>query len=160
MGEQHKKHNRREHLNDFHLNVAGEYVYDGALYACQNDDAKQRRSKRAVWGMAAILTVAVAAGGCIPAPGMQNCFYVLLPYLGEFLGAASVIWALVKLGTVFSGLGIVCELIFFFVNDHAGQTFFALLYVLLKLIALLSVLVLRAEIMQAEWDKLPKKNNF
>lgn len=22
MGEQHKKHNRREHLNDFHLNVA------------------------------------------------------------------------------------------------------------------------------------------
>lgn len=53
----------------------------------------------AVWGMAAILTVAVAAGGCIPAPGMQNCFYVLLPYLGEFLGAASVIWALAKLGT-------------------------------------------------------------
>ena len=116
---------------------------------------------------------------------MQNCFYVLLPYLGEFLGAASVIWALAKLGTdwstvreynykksvavlpvrtavtaVFSGLGIVCELIFFFVNDHAGQTFFALLYVLLKLTALLSVLVLRAEIMQAEWDKLPKKNNF
>ena len=62
MGEQHKKHSRREHLNDFHLNVAGEYVYDGALYACQSDDAKQRRSKRAVWGMAAILTVAVAAG--------------------------------------------------------------------------------------------------
>ena len=87
MGEQHKKHSRREHLNDFHLNVAGEYVYDGALYACQSDDAKQRRSKRAVWGMAAILTVAVAAGGCIPAPGMQNCFYVLLPYLGEFLGS-------------------------------------------------------------------------
>ena len=177
MGEQHKKHSRREHLNDFHLNVAGEYVYDGALYACQSDDTKQRRSKRAVWGMAAILTVAVAAGGCIPAPGMQNCFYVLLPYLG-------VIWALAKLGTdwstvreynykksvavlpvrtevtaVFSLLGIVCELIFFFVNDHAGQTFFALLYVLLKLIALLSVLVLRAEIMQAEWGELPKKDN-
>lgn len=184
MGEQHKKHNRREHLNDFHLNIAGEYVYDGALYACQSDDAKQRRLKRAVWGMAAILTVAVIAGGCIPAPGMQNCFYVLLPYLGEFLGAVSVIWALAKLGTdwstvreynykksvavlpvrtavtaVFSLLGIVCELIFFFVNDHAGQTFFALLYVLLKLIALLSVLVLRAEIMQAEWGELPKKDN-
>ena len=104
MGEQHKKHNRREHLNDFHLNVAGEYVYDGALYACRNDDAKQRRSKRAVWGMAAILIVAVIAGGCIPAPGMQNCFYVLLPYLGEFLGAASVIWALAKLGTDWSAV--------------------------------------------------------
>lgn len=54
MGEQHKKHSRREHLNDFHLNVAGEYVYNGALYACQSDDAKQHRIKRAVWGMAAI----------------------------------------------------------------------------------------------------------
>ena len=187
MGEQHKKHSRREHLNDFHLNVAGEYVYDGALYACQSDDAKQRRLKRAVWGMAAILIVAVIAGGCIPAPGMQNCFVIVAgdDRVGGVLGAASVIWALAKLGTdwstvreynykksvavlpvrtavtaVFSGLGIVCELIFFFVNDHAGQTFFALLYVLLKLIALLSVLVLRAEIMQAEWDKLPKKDNF
>lgn len=184
MGEKHKRHNRREHLNDFHLNVAGEYVYGGALYACQSDDAAQRRIKRAVWGMAAVLIAAGAAGGCIPAPGMQNCFYVLLPYLGEFLSAGSVIWALAKLGTdwsavreynyrksvavlpvrtvvtaVFSGLGIVCELVFFFVNDHAGQTFFALLYVLLKLTALLSVLVLRAEIMQAEWGKLPKKDN-
>ena len=184
MEKKRRKRGENSYLNDFHPNLAGEYIYSGTLYACQNDDAKQRRSKRAVWGMAAILTVAVAAGGCIPAPGMQNCFYVLLPYLGEFLGAASVIWALAKLGmdwgtvreynykqsvavlpvrtavtAVFSGLGIVCELIFFFVNDHAGQTFFALLYVLLKLTALLSALVLRAEIMQAEWDKLPKKDN-
>ena len=184
MGEQHKKHSRREHLNDFHLNVAGEYVYDGALYACQSDDAKQRRLKRAVWGMAAILIIAVIAGGCIPAPGMQNCFYVLLPYLGEFLGAASVIWALAKLGmdwsavreynykksvavlpvrtavtAVFSLLGIVCELIFFFVNDHAGQTFFALLYVLLKLTALLGGGVRGAEIREGEGDRVPKKEN-
>ena len=89
MGEQHKKHSRREHLNDFHLNVAGEYVYDGALYACQSSEEKQHRIKRAVWGMVAILIVAVIAGGCIPAPGMQNCFYVLLPYLGEFLAAGA-----------------------------------------------------------------------
>ena len=184
MGEQHKKHNRREHLNDFHRNVAGEYVYDGALYSCQTGEEKLCRIKRAVWATAAVLIAAVAAGGCIPAPGMQNCFYVLLPYLGEFLSAGSVVWALAKLGTdwgavreynyrksvavlpvrtavtaFFSGLGIACELIFFFVNDHVGQTFFVLLYVLLKLTALLSVLVLRAEIMHTEWGKLPKKDN-
>ena len=35
---------------------------------------------------------------------MQNCFYVLLPYLGEFLGAASVIWALAKLGMDWSAV--------------------------------------------------------
>ena len=31
MDEKNKKNSRREHLNDFHLNVAGEYVYAGAL---------------------------------------------------------------------------------------------------------------------------------
>lgn len=166
MGEQHKKHNRREHLNDFHLNVAGEYVYDGALYACQSDDAKQRRLKRAVLGMAAILIVAVIAGGCIPAPGMQNCFYVLLPYLGEFLAAGSVIWALAKLGMDWGAVreynykkSVTVLPVRTAVTAVFSQTFFALLYVLLKLTALLSALVLRAEIMQAEWDKLPKKDN-
>ena len=184
MNEPHKKHNRRAHLNDFHLNVAGEYVYDGALYACQSSDAESRRIRRAVWAAAALLVLAIVAGGCIPAPGMQNCFYVLLPYLGEVLSAASVVWALVKLGTdwstvraynyersvavlpvrtvvtaVFSALGIVCEGIFFFANDRAGQTIFALLYVLLKLTALSGALVLRAKIMRLEWDKLPKKDN-
>ena len=184
MNEPHKKRSRRDHLNDFHLNIAGEYVYDGALYACQSSEKELRSIRRTVWAMAAVLVAAVLAGGCIPAPGMQNCFYVLLPYLGEFLSAASVVWALVKLGTdwgtvreynyrksvavlpartvvtaVFSLLGIACEFVFFFANDHTGQTFFALLYVLLKLTALLSALVLRAEIMRAEWDKLPKKDN-
>ena len=90
MDEKHKKRGRRSHLNDFHLNVAGEYVYDGSFFACRSSEESLRGSKRAVWIMAAALALAVVAGGCIPAPGMQNCFYVLLPYLGEMLAAASV----------------------------------------------------------------------
>ena len=31
MDEKRKKRGRRSHLNDFHLNVAGEYVYDLSL---------------------------------------------------------------------------------------------------------------------------------
>ena len=89
MDEKHKKRGRRSHLNDFHLNVAGEYVYDGSLFACRSSEESLRGSKRAVWIMAAALALAVVAGGCIPAPGMQNCFYVLLPYLGEVVAAAS-----------------------------------------------------------------------
>ena len=184
MEENRRKHRRREHLNDFHLNVAGEYVYNGALYACRSSAGEVRRIRRAVWAASALLVLAVIAGGCIPAPGMQNCFYVLLPYLGEFLSAASVVWALVKLGTdwgtvreynyvksaavlpvravltaAFSALGIVCEGIFFFTSDRTGQTVFALLYVLLKMTALLCALFVRTKIMQTEWDKLPKKEN-
>ena len=105
MDEKHKKRGRRSHLNDFHLNVAGEYVYDGSVFVCRSSEESLRGSKRAVWIMAAALALAVVAGGCIPAPGMQNCFYVLL-----------------------------------------------------KLIVLLCALGVRAKIMQAEWDKIPKKD--
>ena len=58
----------------------------------------------------------------------------------------------------FAALGIVCEGIFFFTNKPADKAFFALLYVLLKLIVLLCALGVRAKIMQAEWDKIPKKD--
>lgn len=71
----------------------------GSVFVCRSSEESLRGSKRAVWIMAAALALAVVAGGCIPAPGMQNCFYVLLPYLGEVVAAASVVWALAKLGT-------------------------------------------------------------
>ena len=46
MDEKHKKRGRRSHLNDFHLNVAGEYVYDGSLFACRSSEESLRGSKR------------------------------------------------------------------------------------------------------------------
>ena len=181
MGEQHKKHSRREHLNDFHLNVAGEYVYDGALYACQSDDAKQRRSKRAVWGMAAILTVAVAAGGCIPAPGMQNSFYVILPFLGELIAAVSTAWAVFRLGSDWSAvreyvyertvpvlprralaaailafLGILCECVHLALAGHGGRLFYAVLYLIFKVLSILCALTIRRAMQRTNWSKVPK----
>ena len=46
MDEKHKKRGRRSHLNDFHLNVAGEYVYDGSFFACRSSEESLRGSKR------------------------------------------------------------------------------------------------------------------
>ena len=46
MDEKHKKRGRRSHLNDFHLNVAGEYVYDGSVFACRSSEESLRGSKR------------------------------------------------------------------------------------------------------------------
>ena len=45
MDEKHKKRGRRSHLNDFHLNVAGEYVYDGSFFACRSSEKSLRGSK-------------------------------------------------------------------------------------------------------------------
>ena len=46
MDEKHKKRGRRSHLNDFHLNVAGEYVYDGSVLVCRSSEESLRGSKR------------------------------------------------------------------------------------------------------------------
>ena len=46
MDEKHKKRFRRSHLNDFHLNVAGEYVYDGSVFVCRSSEESLRGSKR------------------------------------------------------------------------------------------------------------------
>ena len=183
MEKKRRKRGENSYLNDFHPNLAGEYIYSGTLYACALDETAQRGMRRALAALAAVQLAAVIASGSIPAPGMQNSFYVILPFLGEVVAAASVVWALAKLGTDwrevreynyeksvavlpvrtvvaagFAALGIVCEGIFFFTNKPADKAFFALLYVLLKLIVLLCALGVRAKIMRAEWDKIPKKD--
>ncbi len=180
--EQRKRRGRRAHLNDFHLNLAGEYVYDGALFACRAEADAARASQRRLWAAAAALAIAAIAGGCIPAPGMQNHFYVILPYLGEVLCAASVVWALAKIGTdwsavreyvyertvpvlpiraactaAFALLGAAAEAVHLALSSSGGQTIFAALYFLLKLLAALCALFIRREILRTNWGKVPKK---
>ncbi len=98
MEKKRRKRGENSYLNDFHPNLAGEYIYDGTLYACQADAAAIRTAQRRIWAAGALLALLAVAGGCIPAPGMQNHFYVILPYLGELIAALTVGWALVKLG--------------------------------------------------------------
>ena len=88
----------RAHLNDFQRTASGEYVYTGATYALSENTGRSRTSAlRQLWyfgGLALALTV---VQGCIPAGGMLDCAYVLLPFAAELFSAASVIWALVRL---------------------------------------------------------------
>ena len=143
MDEKHKKRGRRSHLNDFHLNVAGEYVYDGSVFVCRSSEESLRGSKRAasvVWALAKLGTD----------------WREVREYNYEKSVAVLPVRTVVTAG--FAALGIVCEGIFFFANKPADKALFALLYVLLKLIVLLCALGVRAKIMQAEWDKIPKKD--
>ena len=181
MGEQHKKHNRREHLNDFHLNVAGEYVYDGALYACTLDETAQRGMRRSLAALAAVQLVAVIASGSIPAPGMQNSFYIILPFLGELIAAVSTAWAIFKLGSdwnavreyiyertvpvlprralaaaILAFLGILCEGIHLALAGHGGRLFYAVLYFIFKVLSILCALTIRRTMLHTNWAKVPK----
>ena len=98
MEKKRRKRGENSYLNDFHLNLAGEYIYDGELYACQADPDTQKMQKRKLWVYTALMLLTVLASGSIPAPGMLGSSYVILPFLGELIAIFSVVWAVCKLG--------------------------------------------------------------
>ena len=98
MAQKKQNRGRRAYLSDFHQSVSGEYIYTGAVYTSAVPDGKTRSGVLAeLWLWGGAMLVSAGAQGCIPAGGMLNCVYVLLPFAGELLSAISVIWALVRL---------------------------------------------------------------
>ena len=98
MAEKNKKRGgRRAHLNDFHVNLAGDYVYTGAHYSYVDQGRSRDRVQRELLGLSVAVMLAVVAGGCSDAPAMLNCWYVILPYICEAAAAVSVIWAVLRL---------------------------------------------------------------
>ena len=91
MAEKNKKRGgRRAHLNDFHVNLAGDYVYTGAHYSYVDQGRSRDRVQRELLGLSVAVVLAVVAGGCSDAPAMLNCWYVILPYICEAAAAVSV----------------------------------------------------------------------
>ena len=96
MAEGKERRGRRDHLNDFYRDVSGNYVYTGTCYVCRAAEKERTALLRRVWLLTAVMAAAVVAGGFISAPGMDRCFYVLLPYAAEVGLTGSVVWATVR----------------------------------------------------------------
>ena len=171
MGKKRGKRGANSYLNDFHLNVSGEYVYEGELYALE-DKPQHAAKKKKFWVLTALLTAVSVAGGCLPAPGMRNCFYVILPYLG-------VAWAAVRLGTnwsavreyvyersvpvlprraaaaaVFAALGAVAEIVFLAVAAEERHLPWGAVYLLLKAVGVFAAWEIRRLFLASNWGKV------
>ena len=60
---------RKAYLDDFHRNVAGEYIYTGPTRAW---GSPRGRTLRRLWPLALLALAAAVAGGCIPGCGMEQ----------------------------------------------------------------------------------------
>jgi len=78
-----KKKNRRAYLNDFKKNEAGEYEYQGVLYAFADSEEARKRAYTKLWLLLALTAAAVIGSGCVSGAGILNTFYVIIPYIGE-----------------------------------------------------------------------------
>lgn len=92
-----RKKGRRAHLDAFKKNEKGEYIYTGKQYVFDEANIKWKTAAIRLGAVWAVMMAAMITNGCIPAPGMANCFYVLLPYAAQVVAAASLGTALFAL---------------------------------------------------------------
>ena len=93
-----KRRGSRAYLADFQKTASGTYVYTGATYVyAKNADRSRRRTLQLLWLWCAVLVAGVLVPGCVPAGGMLNCAYVILPFSGELICAVCTVWAVVRL---------------------------------------------------------------
>lgn len=79
MAGEKKRQGRRAHLNDFYRDVAETTSTPAPAMSAVPPDGERAALLRRLWLLTAVMAAAVVAGGCISAPGMSRCFYVLLP---------------------------------------------------------------------------------
>lgn len=77
--EDREKNNKKSYLNSFQLNEQGNYEYRGKVYKAEDMTMKSYLVRFALPGV--ILLALSIMCGIIPADGMQNCYYIILPWL-------------------------------------------------------------------------------
>lgn len=97
MHEQRKHPSRRDYLNDFHPTADGNFVYSGSHLTWSSTGLSRRRALIGFWFLALIQAIGVIVCGSIPAPGMLNCAWVILPYAAAAASAFLLILALIRL---------------------------------------------------------------
>lgn len=75
----------------------GKYAYEGRLFTFCEDKIRYPKMLFTMWTMAVLLFILTVAGGCVPAVGVGNTFYVLFPFMGQTVAAVSVLWGMFRL---------------------------------------------------------------
>lgn len=178
-----KKKRRRTYLESFHKDQDGKYVYQGDVYTYQGNgeqggECNLRCELRKLWGWCIVLLGSLAAAGCVTAPGMDNCFYVLLPYAAGLMGGISVCWALCRLTSggsplkayvyeasvkalpartiltaLCAGVCIVGEIVFVLRQGTGEKTISFCIFLVLNVLILLTSIMLRRKIRSMQWTK-------
>lgn len=174
-----KKRKRRAYLDSFQMGDDGKYAYKGAQYAFVPKEKGLRRVLAELWSLGALLMAAVVAAGCVTAPGMDECFYLILPYTAEFVASVSVCWGLGRLtaggdplreyiykatveqiplrsafAAICAAAVLLAEFVYLIRSGTDGKTAGCIVFLALQGAALGLALLLRRRIKGAEWRKM------
>ena len=172
-----KASKRWSYLNDYQKTAGGDYVYTGRVYAVGGDGKRYRLTLAALcFGAAAV----VIGSGCVNAAGLNNTFYVILPYIGEVTGAFALCYNAVRLLAagqkvkahvrtalekylppsvwiliVSAAVSLVASPVFMILQGTEGKPLLCALYLVLKAIALVLGIFVRQHIKAITWEEQP-----
>lgn len=90
---------RKSALEHYQVNAGGEYIYTGGYMAYVEQGKTRKRALLELWVIAGGMAAGAVACGCIPAPGAQNTFYVLIPLMVSIITAIACLWTLGQVTT-------------------------------------------------------------
>lgn len=85
---------RKSALEHYQVNAGGEYIYTGGYMAYVEQAKPRKQALTELWALAGAMGIGAVACGCIPAPGTQNTFYVLIPLMISIITAIACLWTL------------------------------------------------------------------
>ncbi len=176
-GDKKKKKGRRSYLNDIRPNLAGEYVYVGDYYCYEPQGKSYRRAITEIAALTVLGFLGLVAAGFVRAGGMGNCFYVIIPYMGEAVSVFVLLWAVSKIiikgeklreyvygssvlripaacvcCAAFAGAGFICILVFTLLNGIDGGAGEYVLLIAAKAAAVAAPLLLRKLMKSLKWS--------
>ena len=169
-----KGRKRWDHLNDFKRTADGQYIYSGKSYTA--DGFSRFKKKYIPLLLSAVLST--SASGFINAAGMNNSFYVILPFIAEVICLFVLTWNSVRLlwakgvlreyiyspvknnvpassffVTVFAAIGLIGSLIFMLLHGFEGKPVQCVMYILLKIVSGVCSLLLYKVFKKTEWKE-------
>lgn len=136
---------KKSALEQYQKNAAGEYIYTGKTLSYVDTGKSRKRAMIELGCLTGGMTLCSIGVGLFPAPGTVNTFYVLIPMILEIILSFACLWAVGQMVTggdpmkeyvydasvkplpgrlmavtLFSGLTVVCELLYLILNGGWG----------------------------------------
>ena len=148
---------KSQYLNEYKLDDNGKYVYRGKYYSINESPEAIKKIYIRLWIINAVLIGAVIGSGCINAAGMNNSFYVIIPFIAEVAMLFAYSWNSISLLTqgykvkeyvykksfsklspvsmgiaISAAIGFICSLIYVISNGFNNQIVGCISYLILK----------------------------
>lgn len=163
-----------KYLGEYKMAADGRYIYTGNLYLLR--DAKNVRKRIGLlWALA---VAAVIGSGFINAGGMNNSFYVIIPYIFEVICVFALSWHVIRLlwtkddfkeyyyNKIVNGVpassfilcisaatGFIASVVFDIIHRFDGKMLLCILYLVTKLVSLALGIVIYRFYKTVEWKK-------